>query len=153
MIVVSNTVLNVTMFPMTPGLQKFTIAWNSPRSFCSGVPERITRRVVGRRSTALVVLISAFFKRWPSSQMTSPTDAMSLNLFSYFLSWSYEMTRTLRWGSCWNVFKIFSPRAVLCAMEHGLTFPSPNHLTNSLHQFCTRELGATMIAFLVKGTP
>lgn len=40
-----------------------TIAWNSPRSFCMGVPERMIRLVVDRASNMVEVLLFADLRR------------------------------------------------------------------------------------------
>ena len=42
-----------------------TMAWNSLKSFCIGVPERIMRRGVLSASNILDVLLLADFRRWP----------------------------------------------------------------------------------------
>lgn len=46
-----------------------TIAWNSPKSFCIGVPDSITRRRVLKSLNICVVLFWDDFKRCPSSQI------------------------------------------------------------------------------------
>ena len=50
--------------PSTPGLAKSTMAWNSSRRFCSGVPERRTRARQGSEPMAREVRVSAFLRRW-----------------------------------------------------------------------------------------
>ena len=50
--------------PSTPGLANATIAWNSSRRFCRGVPESRTRARQGREPMAREVSVSAFLRRW-----------------------------------------------------------------------------------------
>ena len=81
--------------PRMPGLVKSIMANSSSRSFCTGVPDRRTRRRHARPASACVVSVRSFFSRCASSQMSrSQESARSWKRGAWMRNVSYEMMST-----------------------------------------------------------
>mmetsp|Transcript_4896 Transcript_4896/g.13729 ORF Transcript_4896/g.13729 Transcript_4896/m.13729 type:complete len:302 (-) Transcript_4896:715-1620(-) len=150
----SNFLRNCEAVPNTPGLVKFTMAKNSSRLFCMGVPESSTLRRHCSEFSDLFVAVWSFLRRWASSQISRSQASGFVNFSQWIRKVSYDKistSYTLRGPRKVLMDMITSSRLASLSGKHLTLFLS--HFSSSAAQLFTRLVGQTMTALFTTGRP